>query len=370
MHVFSRMALCCIAALLMNAKGAENGTETKTPMADAAYDFSPLDSQIQGWIEKGYYPGVSLLIVKDGHTVFEKCYGSHKADSTEYIASAGKWLAAATVMAVVDEGKLSLDDPASKFLPEFTDGKRNATLRQMFAHTSGYAAYQPKVPDNYQTLAESVKQLAPLPLEFEPGAHWNYGGLALQAGGRMAELASGKDWEALFQEKIAIPLHMNQTRFTPVDVGFGHTPMLGGGARSALHDYGNFLAMISSGGMFEGKRILSEKAIAEMQADQVGKPPVPPGNFVTSVLGAKHNGVYGLGEWRESEDAQGRATIISSPSWAGTYPWIDKPHNLYGIFLAHVNTTVAGKDKFNPMNGSATLPRLAAQAIDAGAKRK
>lgn len=87
----------------------------------------------------------------------------------------------------------------------------------------------------------------------------------------MAELASGKDWETLFQEKIAQPLGMKYTHFTPVDETPGHNPMVGGGARAGLHDYARFLGMIANNGMFEGKRILSETAIREMQADQVGE---------------------------------------------------------------------------------------------------
>jgi CubicO group peptidase (beta-lactamase class C family) len=68
----------------------------------------------------------------------------------------------------------------------------------------------------------------------------------MQVAGRIAELVTDKDWETLFQEKLAIPLKMTSTHFIPVDPG--HTPMIAGGARSTLHDYANFLSMIFNKG--------------------------------------------------------------------------------------------------------------------------
>jgi CubicO group peptidase (beta-lactamase class C family) len=339
--------------------------------AEPSYDFAPVTDQIQRWVDKGYYSRASLLIAKDGRVVCEKYFGTAKPETVEYIASSGKWLAAATIAGLADDGKLSLEDPALKWLPEFTGVKGRATVRQMFAHTSGYQTYQPKGNkwDDYQTLKEAAANIAPLEPAAEPGVRWDYGGLAMQVAGRIAEVAGGKDWETLFQERIARPLQMKDTHFTPVDAGLGHNPMLGGGARSTLHDYANFLAMISGGGVFDGKRVLSEKVIAEMQADQVRGATVSPDNFVTTSRGSKHNGVYGLGEWREIEDAQGRAVLISSPSWAGTYPWIDKRHNVYAVFLSHVNCDVANKDKFLAMPASATLPELVAKVMEAAARK-
>ncbi|HEY1661680.1 MAG TPA: serine hydrolase [Verrucomicrobiae bacterium] len=314
--------------------------------ATTNYDFSPVTQCVQGWVDKGYYPGVAVLIAKNNQVVYEKCFGSYTPDTDVFIASAGKWLAAATIISLVDEGRLSLDDHPSKWLPEFkNDPKDQATLRQLLSHTSGYPPYQPKSNpvDDYQMLTESVAHLLPLPLDYQPGERFNYGGLAMQVAGRMAEAASGEDWETLFQERIAKPCGMTSTHFTPVDSGGGHSPMLGGGARSTLHDYANFLSMIFNGGTYDGKQVLSENAIREMQADQVRGATVEPDQFVEHVRGAHHNGIYGLGEWREELDATGNATLISSPSWAGAYPWIDKTIGVYGVIIAHVDGQAANK---------------------------
>jgi CubicO group peptidase (beta-lactamase class C family) len=298
--------------------------------------------------------------------VYEKCFGTYTPATVVLIASAGKWLAAATIMTLVDEGKLSLDDHPSRWLPEFkNDPKDKATLRQMLSHTSGYPAYQPKDKpvDKYQTLAESVEHLLPLPPDYQPGERFDYGGLAMQVAGRMAEVASGKDWETLFQERIGRPLQMANTHFTPVDQGGGHSPMLGGGARSTLHDYANFLSMIFNDGMFNGQRVLSGEAIHEMQADQVRGAMVKTNEFVERVRGAKHNGIYGLGEWREELDATGNAVLISSPSWAGAYPWIDKATGVYGVVIAHVGGPGVARDKFSGFYSSPEIAALVRQIL-------
>jgi len=191
-----------------------------------------------------------------------------------------------------------------------------------------------------------------------------YGGLAMQVAGRMAEVASGEGFESLFQHAIAIPLGMTATHFTPVDGGFGHSPMLAGGARSTLADYSRFLAMILADGVIDGRRVLSLAALHAMLADQVGTAAIPADNFVATVRGAGHHGIYGLGVWRELEDEHGQALVVSSPSWAGAYPWIDRRHRLSAMFLAHVQGPVVGHfDLFNPMTASADLPVLIDRAL-------
>ncbi len=322
-----------------------------------ACKFAAVTAKIDLWIAKGYYPGAGLVIVQNGKTLLERYWGGYDQDTCVYIASAGKWLAAATVAAVCDDGKLNWDDPVSKWLPEFKDLKGNATLRQLFSHTSGFPAYHkaPEKPDAYQTLEEAVAHIAPLPPAAVPGERYEYGGLAIQVGGRMAELATGKSFEEIFQEKIARPLGMTNTHFTPVDPGFGHSPMLGGGARSSIHDYSRFLAMIANGGTYDGKRVLSENAVKQMQADQIGKAMVSFPTFPSQTYNAKHTGIYGLGECRELEDTNGNAILISSPSWAGAYPWIDRK-----------NSGAVAQDKFQAMFESAKLPAMVSAAIDAG----
>ncbi len=334
--------------------------------SQSKYDFSALHSKIQNWVDKGYYPGVALMIVRNNVIIDKKIFGNYTPDTEVYIASAGKWLAAATIACVVDEGRLSWSDPVSKWLPEFKDVKGKATLRQLLSHTSGFPDYQPvtKHRDDYQTLKEAVEQIVDLPAPFTPGERFHYGGLAMQVAGRMAEIATGKDWGTLFREKIADPLHMKNTHFTPVDTTPGHSPMLGGGARCIIGDYINFLSMISNNGIFEGKKILSAAVIKEMQADQIENAQTDSFEFVERMRGLKHSGIYGLGEWREQLDENGDAVLISSPGWAGAYPWIDRTRNVYGFFLTHVDVKGATKDEFSAFYTSPTIVSMVRDAID------
>jgi CubicO group peptidase (beta-lactamase class C family) len=323
--------------------------------------FPSITSQVQDWVDRGYYKGCSVWIADDEKVLYQRDFGKHTDETEVYIASSGKWLASAAILAVVDEGKLSLDDPVSKWLPEFSnDPKGKATLRQLFSHTSGYPPYQPddKPRDGYQSCAESVKHLLPLPLVTAPGEKFDYGGLAMQVAGRMAEVATGKTWETIFQDKIARPLGMTSTRFTPVDPG--HTPMLGGGAVSTLSDYSKFLTLIGGDGVYQGKRLISEAGMQAMQADQVGGAAVKIDEYVERARGNMHHGVYGLGMWREEIDGGSNATLISSPSWAGTYPWIDKLTGIRGLIIAHVDTSSAAvrKDSFSGFWSSPVLASM------------
>ena len=256
-----------------------------------------------------------------------------------------------------------------KWLPEFKDSKGKATLRQLLSHTAGYPDYQPKSNpvDNYQTLKESVAHIVDLPADTLPGTKFKYGGLAMQVAGRMAELATGKEWETLFQQKIARSLHMDLTHFTPVSNVGGQSPMLGGGARTRLQDYANFLNMIFHDGVFNGKRILSSNTIKTMQADQVGIAKVNPNEFVEHARDDRRKSIYGLGEWREEIDAKGNAILISSPSWAGAYPWIDKRYHVYGFLLARV---AQQKNGFSPFYASPVLPILVRASIDSYDKNR
>ena len=199
---------------------------------------------------------------------------------------------------------------------------------------------------------------------FTPGTRFEYGGLAMQVAGRMAEVAAGKEFETLFQELLAGPLRMTRSHFTPVNTDGGHAPMLGGGLCTTLNDYMNFLDMIIHGGVFEGQRILREATVKEMQADQVGNAEVHPGEYVERALKKYHTGIYGLGEWRELiDEATGEAYQISSPGWAGAYPWINKQGRVYGFFIAHVQGSSQKEDGFSSFYGSPVISQTVSNII-------
>jgi|GEM_PF-4505010 len=131
----------CLLGGMVAACGGRNGAHGEEP------DFTGLDSLIQGWVDKGYYPGAAICVKQDTAVLFRKSYGAVSPDTPVYVASAGKWVAAAVVAAVVDRTELSWDDPVEKWLPEFKgDPKGVIPLRRLLSHTSGIRPYLPAPP--------------------------------------------------------------------------------------------------------------------------------------------------------------------------------------------------------------------------------
>lgn len=332
----------------------------------ATYDFSPLDSIVTGWIDKEYYPGAAICVMRNDTVVFQKTYKDFTPDTKVYVASAGKWVAAAVIGAVTDRTDLDWDDSVAEWIPEFKgDVKGGIRLRQLLSHTSGVRPYlpEPRV-DNYNHLDSALMEILPLDTVFSPGSRFEYGGLAMQIAGRMAEKAMNKEFEVLFQELIAQPLGMKNSHFTPVNTDGGHAPMLGGGLCTTLHDYICFLDMIYHEGRFRGKQVLKPETVKEMQADQVRNAEVRPGEYVERALKQCHTGIYGLGEWRELIDEKtGQAYQISSPGWAGAYPWINKRDSIFGFFIAHVQGASQKDDGFSSFYGSPVISKTVSTII-------
>lgn len=341
-----------------------------SPEKLVSQDFSPIDNLIEQWIQNDYYPGASVIIVKNDSVVLNKNYGTYTSETEVYIASAGKWLAAAAIAAVVDKTELNWSDPIGKWLPEFKGSSMDKIeLRQLLSHTSGIPKKLLQNKDTFNSLQKSVLEILTLDTVFKPGSRFEYGGESMQVAGRMAEVAAGMDFETLFQTMIAKPLDMKNTHFTPVSTVQGHNPMLGGGARTTITDYIKFLKMIYHNGMIDGKQVISVASINEMQADQVGNAKVAKGEFVERALGLTHKGIYGLGEWREKIDAAGNAYQISSPGWAGAYPWINKHDGVYGVFLSHVVGTAAKEAGFSTFIDTAIISKLTSEIIQSKATK-
>ena len=356
--------------LAVTVLAAAPAAPASAPPPAAAPDLDPLAERVGAWVAGGVYPGAGLIVGRGEHVLLERYFGGYSVDTQVQVASAGKWLAAATFAALVDDGILHWDDRADKWVPELTGQMAHATLRQLLSHTAGYPDYQPDdhPRDHYATLAESVAHIAPLPADADPGTRFRYGGLAMQVAGRMAERAVGQDWDTLFQARIARPLGMISTGFTPVPDEPGFSPMLGGSAHTTLRDYARFLRMIAAGGTVGGRHVLSAAALAEMERDQVGSATLPPDGYVDQARARRFTGVYGLGEWREELDARGRAMLLSSPGWAGSYPWVDRRTGMWGFVLAKVDTERAKAIGFSSFFAGAVLPPLVRDALSDNAR--
>lgn len=236
------------------------------------------------------------------------------------IASCSKWLSAALVMTFVDEGKLKTTDTIGKYLPALSkSGKGKITIAQCLSHTTGIKA--PALKESLQetkslsSMEQAVAQIADLPIEGTPGTVFHYSNVGLQLAGAIIEKIGNNSFENLFQERIAKPLEMKNTSFGQTKV-----PLPAGGAVSTTEDYLNFLIMILNKGTFEGKRILSENSIKEMQINRItSKVKVAYSPAEAGVPG------YGYGEWISTES-------VSSPGLFGSFPVVDNRKG-YAAFM-------------------------------------
>lgn len=308
-----------------------------------AYDFSAVTSYMDaGWPSLGL-PGSALLVVKDGKVIYEKYFGAYTPQTVVPIASSSKWLSAAVIMTLVDEGKIDLDAPVSRYLAQFTGDKAHMTIRQMFSHSSGLVDF-PGAWNYGISMGEYADRVAREGvMEGLPGTGVRYASASMQVVGAIAEKVTGKSWNMLFIERIAKPCDMGSTTYALRSEN--HNPMLAGGARSSMRDYGHFLEMIAGKGVYHGRRVLSERAVREMQKDQTGALPLLRAS--NDRMGrASH---YGLGEWLDIQAPDGRAIQVSSPGAFGFRPWLNLDRNLYGVFMMQRAPSGPGANKtFDP----------------------
>jgi len=207
-----------------------------TRAADPADPIAPV---LQSFVDKHIAPGVVALVAnKDGVLALEKAgYASladktpMRDDATFWIASMSKSLTGAALMMLVDEGKVSLDDPVEKYLPEFKgqmvagpDGKEAPhppkhpiTVREIMDHTSGLILASDKNMKRYQVLKDDVAEYAAHPLRQEPGTKYEYNNCGINTGGRIIEVVSGMSYGDFMRQRLLDPLGMKDTTCWPND---------------------------------------------------------------------------------------------------------------------------------------------------------
>ncbi len=262
-----------------------------------------------------------MMVWKDGKPIYKKELGDMKASTAAPIASASKWLTAAVVLMLVDEGKLSLDDKVVDYIPLF--GKYNKsyiTIRHCLTHQTGIEADRGLRAliqrSKYENLEAEVNDFASKrDIVENAGEAFRYSGVGLNIAARICEIVTKKPFDRIAQEKLFRPLGMKQTSFSN-ESGVG-APNPSGGARSTADDYGKFLNMIIAGGTVNGRKFLSTESIALMKSVQVeaGKMKFAPANA--------SGFSYGLGVWLQETDEKGNGIVISSPGLFGTWPIID-----------------------------------------------
>lgn len=291
----------------------------------------------------------------DGKTVYSRGFGGYNGATRQLVASCSKWLSAAVLMSLVDEGKLSLSDTVGRYLPIFTAyGKGGITIAQLFSHTSGFPGnssqgYESNVllslSQATDLIAKNVALINP------PGKAFYYGGVSMQIAGRICEVASGKDWKTLAAEKIFTPCGMKAT-----DYGLTTNPQIAGGARSTPDDYISFLDMLMNNGVANnGNRVLSAAAVAAMEQGQTAAATVAYTPYPLQLL--KTNNFYAIGNWRDVT-ASGDVLIENScPGLFGSHPWINRSKHTTGILF----TFIMNQGYLATMPTSLTIRALARQ---------
>ena len=294
------------------------------------YDLSALDKKMEA-AKKDLGKDAILMVYKDGKIIYQKAVGEFSAKTQAPIGNASQWLTAALVMSFVDAGKLSLDDKISKYLPVFTKfSKGYITIRDCLAHLTGIEAdrsFNLLGKKKFASLDEEVQNFASdKEIESNPGLQFHYSNTGLDIAGRILEVITHRSFEQIMQEKITRPLAMRGTNFS----SFGAVSP-SAGANSTGNDYLNFLSMILNKGMFMGKRILSEKAVADMQV-AVTTPAMI--RFAPKVDAGYS---YGFGNWILETDESGVATVLAHPGLNGVWPMVDKCRGYAFIVLTKGN---------------------------------
>lgn len=302
---------------LSNAASAAGLLVSAAPaQAVPAKDFSAVDAALAAAVKAGDVPWATLLVTKGGSDLYAGAYGV-PVDHVDVLRSATKVATVTAVLTLVEKKQLGLEDPVSHYIPAFTGEKAVITIRQLLSMSSGLRSSIKEFSDAVP-LSESVAVIASASLAAPPGTRFIYGNFGLTVAGRVAEIVSGKSWDAFFEDALAAPLNLNFS-YVPLETG-----RLGGGGRTSLSSYGRLLKLHLAGGALDGVRIISPELVAQMQVSNGAafKNPIPQ----VEAYG------YGMGWWFDRLRPDGSARIISDPGAWGAYPWIDRDRQ-YGAFL-------------------------------------
>jgi CubicO group peptidase (beta-lactamase class C family) len=260
--------------------------------------------------------------------VYKKEMGMFNSRTQAPVSGLSQLLTTALVLVLVDEGKLSLDDKVSTYLPEFARyGKNYITLRTCLSHTTGVAdkgKFLSKVfqPFPSGSLEEEANSYAKKDIRANPTEDFWFGNLGINIAGRVLEVAMKKRFDILAKQKLFTPLTMRRSTFSTID---GSPVNPAGSAMTTAEDLTKFLAMLMNKGTYGGKQILSEESVTELLRVHAAKDIMKS----TPEIMASFN--YALGAWALKEQ-EGQATAIACPGWGGAFLLADWEKG-YGFFV-------------------------------------
>src|ERR1700722_15234723 len=181
----------------------------------------PIGQYVQSEMQRQQIPGLALLVARDGKIVKAQGYGLAnvelqvpvKPETVFQSGSVGKQFTATAVMMLVEEGKIGLDDPLTKYFPDAPAVWKGVTVGELLSHTAGFGDY-PKSFDFRKdwTEAEELKLIESIPLAYSPGTKWDYGNFGYVTLGILLHHVTGEFYGDLLQQRIFQPLGMTSTR--------------------------------------------------------------------------------------------------------------------------------------------------------------
>ena len=387
----------CLALIFSVGLAAAQSLPTAKPeqVGLSSERLGRIGQALRAQIANGRFPGAVALVARKGRIAYFESFGQRDPAAGDHMPkdaifrlySMTKPFTSVAAMILVEDGKLVLGDPVSKYLPQLgqlevavpkqdADGKvtyalvpaeRQMTVQDLLRHTSGlvYAnnTGNARVKELYSTLgvdwrdvtpAEQLERLAKAPLAHHPGTVWEYG-LSIDVLGRVVEAVSGMKLSAFLAERVFTPLKMTDTAFLvpkekegrlaqpfAIDQPTGKPITLlnvtvvqkndagGAGAAGSTSDYARFLLMLLNDGQLDGARMLSRTTVAYMTSDHLGpiKPAIPllqPGyGFGLGFAVRKDSGVNSV---------PGSAGEFTWGGAAGTGFWVDPKEQLICIVM-------------------------------------
>jgi len=397
-----KTSICLVLGCSLAALAAGPFLIDKTDPQAAGMDparLARIPVRMQEFVTAGKTAGVVTLVARHGHVASLEAVGYQdlesktpmRTDTIFRLASVTKPVTCAGIMILVDEGRVSLIDPAEKYLPEFKGLKLNpcgtlagynceavtpsrpVNILDLMTHTSGLpgSVSAGAAPD---TLAERVAAVSRATLLFEPGTAWNYSNIGIAALGRIIEVASGESYDRFLADRIFRPLEMKDTFFfVPPDKadrvasvytyepdGLKKVPMRParfpapeGGLFGTAGDMARFHQMLLDKGTLNGQRILSAAAVEAMTTSQTGsmKAGFAPGvghgfgfEVVRETLGTfRYNSI---------------GSFVKGGAYR-TYGWVDPAKDLVGIIF--MQRTNGGGDVAEEIN---SFMAMAAASIE------
>jgi CubicO group peptidase (beta-lactamase class C family) len=391
----SAIVLVAVAATAF-AQGLPVATPESVGMSGARLER--LSAAMKRAIDEGRASGIVTLVARKGKVAHYESFGqldrekrvAMPKDAIFRIASMSKAITTVAAMMLMEEGKLLLDDPVSRFIPAFkktsvmapapTSGtdiasvpsRREVTIRDLMTHTAGISYGQGPLEAQYKAanvylwyfadkdepIAATIDRIASLPFAAQPGERYVYG-FGTDILGVVVEKASGLSLDEFFRTRIFEPLKMvdssfylppaKTARFATVysfapsgmtrapDPGRGQGDYVSGprkafsggaGVLSTASDYARFLQMLLNGGELDGVRLLGPKSVELMTSNHVGS------------LYQEGRFGFGLGfEIVEHVGRSGRPGSVGEFSWGGAYHtkfWVDPVEKVVAVFMTQL----------------------------------